>query len=87
MKMWNLQLPMFCNIKDHIKFRQKANVVYRIKCPGCYKNWQKYYNENEHRTKTDKSMYQHFTNCAQFAEYLNYYALADIDVINTTVSK
>ena len=32
-------------------------------------------------------MYQHFTNCVQFAEYLNYYALADIDVINTTVSK
>ena len=32
-------------------------------------------------------MYQHLTNCAQFAEYLKFYALPDIDAVNTIVSK
>ena len=27
---------MFCSNKDNIQFQQKANVVYRITCPGCY---------------------------------------------------
>ena len=32
-------------------------------------------------------MYPHLTNCAQFAEYLKFFALPDIDAINTIVSK
>ena len=32
-------------------------------------------------------MYQHLTNCAQFAGNLKFYALLDIDTINTIVSK
>ena len=32
-------------------------------------------------------MYLHLTNCAQFAEYLKFYALPDIDAVNTIVSK
>ena len=32
-------------------------------------------------------MYQHLTNCAQFAEYLKFYALSDIDAVNTILSK
>ena len=32
-------------------------------------------------------MYQHLTNWAQFAEYLKFYALPDIDVVNTIVNK
>ena len=32
-------------------------------------------------------MYQHLTNCAQFAEYLKFYALPDIDAVNTIVNK
>ena len=32
-------------------------------------------------------MYQQLTNCAQFAEYLKFYALPDIDPFNTIVSK
>ena len=32
-------------------------------------------------------MYQHLTNCAQFAECLKFYALPDIDAVNTSVSK
>ena len=30
---------------------------------------------DEHGTKPDQPMYQHLTNCAQFAEYLKFYAL------------
>ena len=30
------KFAMFCSKKDHTQFQQKANVVYRITCPGCY---------------------------------------------------
>ena len=30
------KLAMFCSNKDHIQSQQKANVIYRITCPGCY---------------------------------------------------
>ena len=42
---------------------------------------------DEHRTKPDQPMHQHLTNCAQFAEYLKFYALPDIDAVNTVVNK
>ena len=42
---------------------------------------------DEHRTKPDHPMYQPLTNCARFAEYLKFYALPDIDVVNTIVNK
>ena len=80
---------MFCSNKDHIQFQQKANVIYRITCPGCYN---KYIGKtdksikarlDEHETKPGQAMYQHLTNCAQSAEYLNFYALPDIDAVNT----
>ena len=32
-------------------------------------------------------MYLHLTSCVQFAEYLKFYALPDIDVANTIASK
>ena len=32
-------------------------------------------------------MHLHLTNCVQFAEYLKFYALPDIDAVNTIVSK
>ena len=84
---------MFCSYKDHIQFQQKANVIYIITCPGCYN---KYIGKidrhiitrlDEQGTKPDQPMYQHLTNCGQFAEYLKFYALPDIDAINTIVSK
>ena len=77
----------------HIEFQQKANVVYRITCPGCYNNYNRKTDRNiitrmdEHGTKPDQPMYQHLTNCAQFAEYLKFYALPDIDGVNTIVNK
>ena len=41
----------------------------------------------DHGAKPDQPVHQHLTNCAQFAEYLNFYTLPDIDVVNTIVSK
>ena len=41
---------------------------------------------DKHGRKADEPINQHLTNCAQFAEYLRFYALPDIDVANTIVS-
>ena len=38
----------------------------------------------EHGTKPDQPMYQHLKNCAQFAKYLKFYALPDIDAVNSS---
>ena len=37
--------------------------------------------------KPVQPMYQHLTNCAEFAEYLKLFAVPDIDGVNTIVSK
>ena len=34
---------------------------------------------DEHGIKPEEPRYQHLANCAQFAEYLEFYALRDID--------
>ena len=87
------KLGMFCSNKDHIQFQTKANVVDRITCPGCYNKYIGKTGRNiitrmdQHGTKPDQPMYQHLTNCAQFAEYLKLYALPDIDDVNTIVNK
>ena len=68
------KLAMFCSDKDHIQFQQKTNVIYRITGPGCYN---KYIGKadryiltrlDEQGTNPDQPMYEHVTNCAQFAE-------------------
>ena len=38
----------------------------------------------EHGTKPDQPMYQHLKNCAQFAKYLKFYALPNIDAVNSS---
>ena len=87
------KLAMFSIIKDHVQFQPKASVVCRITCPGSYNKYIGKTNRNiitrmdEHGTKPDQPMYQHLTNCAQFAEYLKFYALPDIDAVNNIVPK
>ena len=84
---------MFCSNKGQIQFQQKANVISRITCPVCYNKYIGKTDRNiitrldENGTKPDQQMYQHLTNCAQFAGNLKFYALLDIDTINTIVSK
>ena len=31
------KLAIICSNKNHIQIQQKANVIYRITCSGCYK--------------------------------------------------
>ena len=77
------KLGMFCSNKDHIQLQQK------LTCPGCYNKYIGKTDRNiitrmdEHGTKPDQPMHQHVTNCAQFAEYLKFYALPAVDAVNT----
>ena len=85
-------MNVFSN-KDHIQFKQKANGVYKTTCPGCYKKYIGRTGRNiitrmdEHDQPANQPMYQHLENCAQYAEYLQFYALLDIDAVNAIVSK
>ena len=53
------KLATFCSNKDHIQFQQKANVIHRITCSGCYSKYIEKTDRNiitrldEHRTKPD----------------------------------
>ena len=42
---------------------------------------------DEHDQPAIQPMSQHLANCAQYAEYLQFYALLDIDAVNAVVSK
>ena len=87
------KLAMFCSNKDHIQLQQKANIIYRITYSGCCNKYIGKTDRNiitrldEHVTEPDQPMYQHVTNCAQFAEYLKCYGLSDIDAVNTILGK
>ena len=84
---------LFCSNKDDIQFQQKTNVVYRITCSGCYKKYTRKTGRNvitrmdEHDQPANQPMFQYLTNCAQYAECLQFYALPDTDFVNTIVSK
>ena len=86
---------MFCDDKDHTRFQKKTDVVYRIMCRDCCNKYiwktDTYITTrmDEHSIKPDQPMCQYVTNCAQFAGYLmhKFYALPDIDIVNTTVSQ
>ena len=59
-------------------------------CPGCCNKYIGKTDRNfimrmgEHGTKPDQPMYQHLKNCAPFAKYLKFYALPDIDAVNSS---
>ena len=73
----------------NIQIQQKANVIYRIRCPGFYNKYIGKTDRNiitrfyRHGTKPDQPLYLHLTNCVQFAKYLKFYALPYIDTVNT----
>lgn len=87
------KLAMFCNTKDNISIEQKANVIYKIKCPGCFNEYIGKTDRNfitrldEHGSKTDQPMYQHLINCTAFDDQLKLFALPDVSSENTIVNK
>ena len=81
-------LSMFYNTKDSISVEQKSNVVYRIRCPGCF---QKYVGKTDgnlitrlekHGTKVDLLMYQHLSNCSAFNDHIVQFTLPDTTIVN-----
>ncbi len=68
---------MFCPTKDKIPANQKANVIYKIKCPGCGEIYIGKTDRcisirlNEHGTRSDQPMHLHLSNCSPFHEYLS----------------
>ena len=87
------KLAMFCNTKDSISIDQKANVIYKITCPGCFKQYIGKTDRNfitrlnEHGSKVEQPMYQHLSNCSAFNDILNLLALPDLHNDVTIVNK
>ena len=56
---------MFCSAKESIPIHQKANVIYKVTCPGCNEDYVGKTGRNlvtrlnEHASHEDQSMYQH----------------------------
>ena len=79
------KLAKFCSVKDKIPDEQKSNVIYHIKCPGCGNVYVGKTNcclgkrLNEHGTRSDQPMHQHFSNCADFKHLIGLHHLPDID--------
>ena len=75
---------MFCPTKDKVTKEQKANVIYKIICPGCNNVYVGKTDRcfgirmNEHGTKSDQPMHQHLTNCTAFQETVNINALPEL---------
>ena len=74
---------MFCSAKDSIPIHQKANVIYKITCPG----FNEYYigktdrnlvwRLNEHASREGQPIYQHLSKCEHFAHigFIDYQTL------------
>ena len=75
---------MFCPTKDKVTKEQKANVIYKIICPGCNNVYVGKTDRcfgirmNEHGTRSDQPMHQHLTNCTAFQETVNINALPEL---------
>ena len=83
------KLSFFCNTKDRVPGLQRHNLVYKITCPGCGRNYVGKTDVcletrlKQHGSKSDQPMYQHFMQCEHFIElfkfYNNGYALDSVD--------
>ena len=68
---------MFCPTKDKIPICQRANVIYKLSCPG---SGEKYVGKTdrclitrllEHGTREDQPMFQHLSRCDSFHDYVS----------------
>ena len=80
---------MFCPSKDKIPTEQRANVIYKLSCPGCGEN---YIGKTdrciktrllEHGTRNDQPMFQHLSQCAHFRDYVTMISLSTSDALNS----
>ena len=74
---------MFCSNKDKIPEDQRANVIYKIRCPGCGEDYVGKTERclktrlKEHATSDSQPMYQHLINCDCFKDICNLMSLPD----------
>ena len=79
------KLAMFCSPEDNIPIQQKANVIYKVTCPGYNKDYIGKTDRNlvtrlnEHASQEYQPMYQHLSKCKQFAHIIDLHRLPDID--------
>ena len=77
---------MFCSAKDSIPIRQKANLIYKVTCPGSNEDYVGKTDRNlitrlnEHASHEDQPIYQDLSKCEHFAHTIDLLRLPDIDV-------
>lgn len=82
------KVAMFCPTKDRILTKQKANVIYELKCPGCGEIYIGKTDRNivfrlrEHGLRYDQPMNMHLSNCPSFRELINLFTLPNIFIEN-----
>ena len=75
---------MFCPTKDKIPTLQKANLIYKLTCPGCGKDYIGKTDRclsirlREHGTRTDQPMNLHLRNCRAYYEYISLFNLPSL---------
>ena len=84
---------MFCSAKDRIPIHQKANVIYKVICPGSNQDYVGKSDRNlimrlnEHAFCEDRPMHQHLSKCEHFAHTIDLLRLPDIDVSTIEMNK
>ena len=82
---------MFCLAKYSIPIHQKANLIYKVTCPGCNED---YVGKTDHNLVTrlnerasyeDQPMYQHLSKCEHFAYIIDLHKLPHIDTSTTEI--
>ena len=83
---------MFCSTKDSIPIHQKANIVYKVTCPGCNEDYvgktdcNLVTRLNEHGFREDQPMYQYLLKCEHFAHVIDLHRLPDNDASATEIN-
>ena len=83
---------MFCSAKKSISVHQKANVIYKVTCPGCNEDYvgktdRKLVTRiNEHVFREDQPMYQHLSKCEHFAHIIDLHRLPDMEASTTAIN-
>ena len=83
---------MFCSAKDSIPIRQKANLIYKVTCPGSNEDYVGKTDRNlitrlnEHTSHEDQPMYQHLSKCEHFAHIIDLHRLPDIDASTAEIN-
>ena len=76
-------LSHYCSNKDPVPFLQKANVIYRLTCPGYV---QHYIGKTDcslafrlcrHATRSEQPMFRHLFNFDRFRELVSFFGLLD----------